>query len=87
MKLTDIFPDEFLEEKTPVRKKVVRGGKVKKKKTCPPGYKLQDGRCVKQKQKERIARTKAAKKANRKGKQQRKRTAKKSLRVRKRRNL
>lgn len=86
MLLEDIFTD-LVTEKKATRKKVVRGGKVKKKRTCPDGYRLEDGKCVKQKADEKRKRRKGAKKANRKGKSQRKRTAKRSRRVRDRRNL
>lgn len=90
MLLEDIFEndiEDFLQEKTPTRKKVVRKGKVQKKKTCPDGFKLVDGKCVRQKADEKRKRSRAAKKSNKTGKAQRKRSAERSRRVRDRKNL
>lgn len=42
-------------------KKVVRGGKVMKKLSCPPGYKSVNGRCVRMNSMEIRKRKKAAK--------------------------
>ena len=42
-------------------KKVVRGGKIIKKLTCPPGYKSDNGRCVRMNGVEVRKRKKAAK--------------------------
>lgn len=82
MKLDDIL------EVRAVKKKVVRGGKLVKKKKCPPGYKLVDGKkCVKMKSTEKLARRKGAKRGNLKGKSKRKISRKKSLKVRSRRGL
>lgn len=83
MKLSDI-----LQEKTPTRKTRIRNGEVqRRKKTCQPGYKLKDGRCVKQDASEKNRRRKGARKANKKSNTQRKRSKKRSDRLRKRRNL
>lgn len=51
-------------------KKVVRGGKVKRKLICPPGYKAVDGRCEKMSPQELLKRKKAAKATQRKLKAQ-----------------
>lgn len=79
--------DAALEEATAKKKKVVRGGKVTKKKSCPAGYKLKGSRCERMKSKERRNRSKGAKRGNRKSKSSRLRSRKRSLRVRKRRGL
>lgn len=80
--------DEPITEAAPKRKRVVRGGKVIKKKQCPHGFKLVGGtRCVKQSSQERRARRIAAKRGAKKGKAARKRSRMKSLRLRKRRHL
>mgnify|MGYP007121427584 CR=1 FL=1 len=79
--------DEILEEAAIKRKKVVRGGKVIKKKTCPPGYKVSGNRCQKMSSQERITRKKAGKKSSRKSKSARRRSFQKSVKLRQRRNL
>ena len=79
--------DDLFEARTPKRKRVVRKGKVVRKKKCQPGYRLVDGKCVRQKPQERIARRRGARKANRKSKTARRRTQRRSNRVRARRNL
>ena len=69
------------------KRKVVRGGKVIKKKKCPSGYKLVGNRCVRQSASERMTRKRAGIKSSRKSKAARVRNRKKSFRLRKRRNL
>jgi len=70
------------------RKRVVRKGKVIRKKDCPPGFKLVGGtRCVRQKARERITRRKAGRRAARKGKAARRRGQRRSTRIRQRRKL
>lgn len=59
--------DEELSERT---KKMVRGGKVIRRKVCPKGKKLLDGKCVRITSSEKIARTKGAKRGARKKKGQ-----------------
>ena len=81
MKLEDLFEAAF------TKKKVIRHGKVVKKKQCPKGYKFDGKRCVKISAVERLARKKGAIKANRSGKAMRKRSLKRSLRIRKRKGL
>lgn len=51
-----------------IKKKVIRGGKKIRKKECPPGFRLVDGNCVKQKAGEKRKRKKGAKRAVRKKK-------------------
>lgn len=90
MKLDDVlYTEEELEERrNPVKKTRVRNQKVqRRKKTCSPGYKLVNGKCVRQDASERQKRSKGARKANRKGTAQRKRSQKRSNRVRDRRNM
>lgn len=48
--------------------KVVRGGKVYRKLICKPGYKVEDGKCVKMDSEEKRNRLKAAKKSAKKRK-------------------
>lgn len=81
MKLSDIL------EVTVKRKRVVRKGKVIRRKVCRPGYKLVNGRCVRQSASERIKRKRGAIRGNRISKTARKRTRKRSMRVRSRRGL
>lgn len=81
MKIIDLF------EAAPVRKKVVRHGKVIIKKDCQPGYKLEGNTCVRQSSAERLARRRAAKRSARKGKAARIRNLKKSIKLRNRRGL
>jgi len=69
------------------KRKVVRGGKVIKKKKCPKGYRLDGNRCVRQSSSERITRKRAGKKSSRKSKSARIRNRKRSFRLRKRRGL
>lgn len=88
MILEEIFgtEEEIEEARTAKKKTRVRNQKVqRRKKTCQPGYKLVNGKCVRQGAQERRSRTQGAKKANRKGTSQRKRSQKKSNRVRDRR--
>jgi hypothetical protein len=86
MKISDLCQVERLDEIAAKRKKVVRRGKVIRKKDCPPGYKLVDGiRCMKMSTKDRVKRTRAGKKAAKKSKAARKRTLKRSMRIRARR--
>jgi hypothetical protein len=47
-------------------KRVIRGGKLKRKLICPTGFKAKDGRCVKMGQAEIRKRSKSAKKAQKK---------------------
>jgi len=64
-------------------KKVVRGGKIVKKVDCKPGFKAQDGKCVKISAKEKISRSKGAKKGAKKKKGKSAQIAKKALRSKK----
>jgi len=85
-KVNTHFLHEYITEKT---KRVVRGGKIVRKKICKDGYVLKDGRCVKQTAKDKLIRKKASKKMVRKkkGKSQaatirkRKKSMKKSARI------
>lgn len=78
----------LLNEVRAVKKRMIRGGKLIRKRDCPPGYTLKDGRrCVRQKARERIKRRRAGIKAARKGKAARRRNIKKANRIRKRRKL
>lgn len=80
--------EQALKEVTAVRKRVIRHGKLVKKRDCPPGYTLKDKtRCVRQSAKERIRRKIAGRRAARKGKAARKRNIKRSNRIRARRSL
>lgn len=75
---------EILSESTMGKvKKVVRGQKKIKRRFCRKGYKLVDGKCVPMKQAEKQKRKNGARKANRTGKQARKRSKERSLRKRK----
>jgi len=77
-----------LEEVVAVRKKSIRGGKVKRRRDCPPGYTLVGGtRCVRQSARERITRKRSGRKSARKSKAARKRNIQKSLRIRSRRKI
>lgn len=89
MNTDDIFDEsQIIQEVTPVRKRVVRKGRVIRKKDCPPGYRLVGGtRCVRQKAKERITRRRAGRKASRKSKSKRRQTRRRSIKVRQRRHL
>jgi hypothetical protein len=93
MRIDEIEPrachePEQLNERTFTRKKVVRKGKVIKKKVCGPGFRLVGGRrCIRQKPAERRKRRIGARIGNRKGKAARMRTRTRSLRVRRRRRL
>lgn len=69
------------------RKKVVRGGKVVKKKKCAAGFTLVGNRCVKQSASEKMTRKRAGVKSGRKSKSARVRNRKRSFRLRKRRGL
>ena len=62
--------------------RVVRGGKVVRKRVAPEGYKMVDGHPVKMTPQERLARHRAAIKANRHGKAARAKSLKRSLRKR-----
>jgi len=67
-------------------KKVVRQGKIVKKKVCRPGFSLKDGKCVKTKAAEKRKRAKGAKRGAKKKKGQKSaiaRKAKKSMKKRK----
>lgn len=87
----EISEDEVDEEKeTPVEeeyKRVVRDGHKIRKKVCKPGYKAEGTRCVKMSQKERIQRSKTAKRVARKLKGKRKQISRKIRRTRKRFNV
>ena len=74
-------------EVTARRVKRVRKGKVVRKRKCPHGYRLSGTRCIKQGSKERIRRKRAGRKAARKGKAARRRSFKRSTRLRQRRKL
>jgi len=79
---------EKLNEVTAIRKKRIRGGKVQRKRDCPPGYTLIGGvRCVRQTAKERITRKRAGRRSARKSKSARRRNVKRSMRIRARRNI
>ena len=78
---------ELLLEVSFIKKRLVRKGKVVKKKKCPKGYRLIGNRCVRQAARERIRRKRAGRKAARKSKAARKRNMKRSLRIRSRRKL
>ena len=80
--------EQILTEVRAVRKKVVRRGKVIKKRDCPPGYRLVNGnRCVRQSSRERNIRRRAGRKAARKSKSKRRISRKRSVKVRQRRHL
>ena len=80
--------NDIIQEVAPTRKKVVRKGRVVRKKDCPKGYTLVGGsRCVKQSAGERRTRKRAGKRAARKGKAARKLSRKRSQRIRSRRKL
>ena len=49
-----------------VFKKVIRGGKLQRKLICPPGMKAVGGKCVRMSGSEKIKRSKAAKKTQKK---------------------
>ncbi len=49
-------------------KKVIRKGKIKRKLFCPPGFRAQDGKCIKMKPEEMRKRKKATKRAAKKKK-------------------
>lgn len=91
MRLFEVFDcvdtDTELMEVRAVRKKVVRKGKVIRKRDCPPGYRLVGTRCVRQTSAERIKRKRAGKRAARKSKSARRRNIKRAMRIRKRRHL
>jgi hypothetical protein len=89
MNTDDIFDDsQIIQEVTPTRKRVVRKGRVIRKKDCPPGYRLVGGtRCVRQKARERITRKRAGRRAARKSKARRAATRRRSVKVRQRRHL
>lgn len=63
--ITSRFINAFLNEKF---KKVVRGGKVKRKRVCRDGYVVKGGKCVKQKASEKRKLSKAQKKGAKKRK-------------------
>lgn len=67
--------------------RVVRQGEVVRRRICPPGKKLVDGRCVVMDATERQKRHRAAIKSNRKGKNKRIKSRRKALRIRKQRHL
>ena len=79
--------DEIVLEAAPKRVKVVRRGKVVRKLRCQPGSKLVGRRCVRQTSKERIIKSRAARKGARKGKVKRIRTRARSIKVRRARRL
>lgn len=88
----DIFESDpisdIIQEVAPTRKKVVRKGRVVRKKDCPPGYRLVGGsRCQRISGARRAKLRRAGKRAARKGKAKRRISRKRSLRVRKRRKL
>ena len=56
----------FVELREKVIKKVIRGGKIKKKTFCKPGQKAQDGRCVTMRGAEKLSRKIATKKSGKK---------------------
>ena len=47
-------------------KKVIRGGKIKRKAICPPGFKFKNGKCIRMSPAEHIKRSKSAKKSQKK---------------------
>lgn len=67
--------------------KVVRHGKVVKRRICPPGYKLEDGVCRIMSASEKRARSRGAVSANRKSTWKRIKSRRKSMNVRKKRNI
>lgn len=76
---------ELLSEVTAKRKRVIRKGKVTKKRKCPSGYKLVDGkRCKKQSAGEKRKRSRGAKRGSRKGKAARRRSFQRSIKKRRR---
>lgn len=56
----------FVDLREKVIKKVIRGGKIKKKTFCKPGQKAQDGRCVTMKGNEKLKRAIATRKSGKK---------------------
>ena len=81
MRLNDIF------EVTVRRVRSVRKGRVVRRKTCAPGYKLVNGRCVRQSAAERMRRRRGAIKGNRRNKSIRRRNQRRGMRLRKRMGL
>jgi len=83
---------DFMSEASFKRVNRVRGGKLQKRKkvASKPGYKVKDGKVVKMKASEKLARKRAAKKSARKRKGKKSQIArktKKSMKLRKRRGL
>lgn len=74
--------DDQLDEVAPHRKRVVRQGKVIRKRVCAPGYRRVGNRCVRMKSSERHKRRMAAVHNDRKNKAQRARTRRRSNRIR-----
>lgn len=88
MKIEEVFKEsQELSEVRFIKKRVIRGGKVVKKKKCPKGYRLIGNACIRQKARERIRRKRAGRISARKSKAARKRNLKRSFRIRKRRKL
>lgn len=79
--------DNVIAEVAIKRKRVIRGGKLIKKKDCPKGYKKVGNRCVKMSSSERLTRKRAGRKAGRKGKAARRRQFKRSIKKRRTRKL
>lgn len=77
----------ILNEVSRTVKKVIRKGKVIKKKSCPKGYKLVGNACVKMNKAEAMKRSRGAKRGGRKGKAARIRTRAKSNRIRRNRGM
>lgn len=65
MNIIDKIDDVLTEAKF---KKVIRKGKIKRKLFCPPGFRAQEGRCIKMSPEEVRKRKKATKRAAKKKK-------------------
>lgn len=89
MLFSEIVSQELqsLEEVAVRRKRVVRHARVIRKRTCAPGFRLVNGRCVRQSARERLNRKRGAIRGDRKSKAQRIRSRRRSLRVRRRSHL
>ena len=88
MKYEEIFEsEESLEELYVPKSKVIRKGKLKKKRICPAGYKLENDRCVRMSSLEKVKWHRQNVKTSRKNKASRIRHQKRSNKIRQRKGL
>lgn len=79
-----VYDDKLISEARGTIKKVVRGGKIKDKVVCPPGYKVEKGSCVRMTPADAKAFTRRARKAAKTRRQRKGSTATKTTKSRNR---